>query len=66
MRWEKSNEKMREKVGRDGPGTLQARQILRSDFSHGAVACEITTSEHFTGNHLGIGKILYKTFVLIV
>ena len=23
---------------------------------------EITTSEHFTGNHLEIGKILYKTF----
>jgi hypothetical protein len=30
--------------------TLQARQILPSDFSYGGVACELRTTTHFRAN----------------
>jgi hypothetical protein len=47
---QKRRENMREKWGETDLDTLQARQILPSDFSYGRVAYQLRTTTNFRAN----------------
>ena len=55
-------ENMRKKYGEKDLNTLQARQILPSDFSYGGVACSENNNNKFSRQFLQVRPVLCVEF----